>query len=779
MSELQLPSLERNDSQSQGNLKELVSTALQSNKQHQNALTVYTERLADELAKVDKWLTLADVEEDDEQDLETLGTVVVTGAKRAVGLIPSQQLLHSESPFYEEASKRERYLSLTTMHPMKQRELDALQEGVKAENYRKHAFESQRRGERIYDLPPQDILYNTDGLDWDRIAEKVTDTSNVHRTPKECQVRWLGDRHPLINHEPWKTEEIETLKKIVSEMSEDRINWTEVAQKLGTQRTPLDCMRNAMSRVTHTWDKDSDAQLLKYVQIYGKDNWNIVAMHISENVTAQQCQSRYFRSLDSRLTRGSWSEEEDRRLRLAVEAYGNSWTEVALSMHGRTNEQCRERWSVIANPDKRSEWTAEEDELLIEAYSTIGPRWKAISEKVSGRTDRQCRVRYSQLGKQQPPVPEASPVAESAPQADGVSQPAVAASTPGPSVPDSATLSNPAEGNSEAASNGQNDAAEPASTAPRPKPRPKKKAMPNATTAEPEKDTQAEAGPSSAAVPTPVPKAKPRPRPRPRAKTTQAEAAPSTVDPTPDQSSRNDGATDGDEPPSAACSVDETGDDTIQTRGPRPAPRARAQTRKTQTKKPNTAAQASPEPEIDDEAGEDQPTPTSNAIEAASPAPKTRGWRRAAQADANNRPSKRRKTGTEKTGPSPVDGGLDESQAPDEPAAEPGVTGNEDEGSTAPRRSQRSRRGQPPSPVKRVPRKATQPAPEEGPQAEVDTQNPVVSPRPEPPNSDDGDNGVQATTTTSAAKTKSKKTHPTEAPPPTRRQPRRRCVAPK
>ena len=40
-----------------------------------------------------------------------------------------------------------------------------------------------------------------------------------------------------------------------------------------TGRTPVDCMRNAITRQTHTWTAESDATLVEAVNIYGTDNW--------------------------------------------------------------------------------------------------------------------------------------------------------------------------------------------------------------------------------------------------------------------------------------------------------------------------------------------------------------------------------------------------------------------------------------------------------------------------------------------------------------------------
>lgn len=90
-------------------IKELAQRALQSNKDHQYALRVYTERLEAELEVVDKLLVsrptmpivgghvrmltrgpmqAASELPDDDADVDAGGVIAVPGAVKAVGLLP-------------------------------------------------------------------------------------------------------------------------------------------------------------------------------------------------------------------------------------------------------------------------------------------------------------------------------------------------------------------------------------------------------------------------------------------------------------------------------------------------------------------------------------------------------------------------------------------------------------------------------------------------------------------------------------------------------------------
>jgi hypothetical protein len=61
---------------------------------------------------------------------------------------------------------------------MKPKELEALAEAVQAESYRKHALDIQKRGCPAFpniDVQTTHVLgLDADGIEWDRIAERVT-----------------------------------------------------------------------------------------------------------------------------------------------------------------------------------------------------------------------------------------------------------------------------------------------------------------------------------------------------------------------------------------------------------------------------------------------------------------------------------------------------------------------------------------------------------------------------------------------------------------------------
>lgn len=95
----------------------------------------------------------------------------------------------------------------------------------------------------------------------------------------------------------------------------------------------------------------------------------------------------------SKIVKGTWTEEEDERLRAAVQ---NSspimWDVVARAVGDRTAKQCRERWSYRLKPDlKKTPFEQWEDDLIFEQKQKIGNRWTQIAQKLPGRTS--CSVK--------------------------------------------------------------------------------------------------------------------------------------------------------------------------------------------------------------------------------------------------------------------------------------------------------------------------------------------------------------------------------------------------
>jgi hypothetical protein len=129
--------------------------------------------------------------------------------------------------------------------------------------------------------------------------------------------------------------------------------------------------------------------------------------------TKQQCRNRW-RLLDPSIDRttalaGRWLEDEDKKLKDSVQAYGGkSWEAVAALVPGRTKQQCRNRWRVLDPSIDRTtalagKWFEDEDKKLKDSVQAYGGKsWEAIAALVPGRTKQQCQNRWRVLDPNRP-----------------------------------------------------------------------------------------------------------------------------------------------------------------------------------------------------------------------------------------------------------------------------------------------------------------------------------------------------------------------------------------
>jgi hypothetical protein len=161
----------------------------------------------------------------------------------------------------------------------------------------------------------------------------------------------------------------------------------------------------SIDRATGKWTAEEDANLGNAVRKCGKD-WVAVAPLVPGR-TNLQCRQRWVKYLDPPIDlkpkiTGFWSAQEDAKLTSAIEKHGKNWVAVALLIAGRTNLQCRKRWQVrwaaiegLPTIMGERDWIAEEDAKLIDAIKTCGKDWDAVAMLVPGRTNLQCRKRWT------------------------------------------------------------------------------------------------------------------------------------------------------------------------------------------------------------------------------------------------------------------------------------------------------------------------------------------------------------------------------------------------
>ena len=187
------------------------------------------------------------------------------------------------------------------------------------------------------------------------------------------------------------------------------------------------------------WSAEEDKLLGRAVSEFGSSSWTRVAQVLQAEGCerdADQCLQRWNFSVNPAIRRGDWSPEEDELLRAAYtrlkEAAEHApqlgvsrpvgaksgrpvafWVKVSRAVPGRTQAQCRERWTNKLDPYvRRDAFTPDEDKHLLKLAEEHRMEWSKVAralctlgdtlasgQQATRRTDAQVALRYRQLTK--------------------------------------------------------------------------------------------------------------------------------------------------------------------------------------------------------------------------------------------------------------------------------------------------------------------------------------------------------------------------------------------
>jgi hypothetical protein len=251
---------------------------------------------------------------------------------------------------------------------------------------------SGRKGKRAEDEDSKlkDAVQTHGDKDWVAVAALVPG-----RTKKLCWSRWYDALNPsialtILRKGSWTAVEDIKLKDAV-QMHGCR-NWAAIAA-LVPGRTTVQChirwkdvLDPSIDQVTARmgkWAEEEDIKLKDAVQMHGGKNWGAIAALVPGRVE-KQCHNRWQQVLDLSIDQvigrtGSWTKDEDTNLKDAVQTHGGkNWTAIALLVPGRTISQCRDRWRKILDPSidrangHTGRWAKDEDTKLKDAVQTHG-----------------------------------------------------------------------------------------------------------------------------------------------------------------------------------------------------------------------------------------------------------------------------------------------------------------------------------------------------------------------------------------------------------------------
>lgn len=89
-------------------------------------------------------------------------------------------------------------------------------------------------------------------------------------------------------------------------------------------------------------------RLLAAVARYGIENWKNISDFVGNGRTRSQCSQRWLRCLNPKISKKSWTNDEDKQLKELVDTHGNkSWTKIASIMGNRSDVQCRYHYNHL------------------------------------------------------------------------------------------------------------------------------------------------------------------------------------------------------------------------------------------------------------------------------------------------------------------------------------------------------------------------------------------------------------------------------------------------
>ncbi|NWW63015.1 SNPC4 protein, partial [Ifrita kowaldi] len=277
--------------------------------------------------------------------------------------------------------------------------LEKVKSETEKQTLEKQIKDLEQEIESINQLPESDLIGNRfDEHDWDKI-------SNIHfdgqRSSEELRKFWQNWEHPSINKKEWTEEEIERLKQIAAK--HNYLDWQTIAQELGTNRTPFQCLQKFQiynkDLKRKEWTKDEDQMLLELVQemrVGSHIPYKKIAYYMEGRDSAQLIY-RWTKNVDPSLKKGPWTPEEDAMLMAAVEKYGEKdWYKIRREVPGRSDAQCRDRYLKALHWDvKKGKWSFEEEEQLIELVQKHGlGHWSKIASELPHRTGSQCLSKW-------------------------------------------------------------------------------------------------------------------------------------------------------------------------------------------------------------------------------------------------------------------------------------------------------------------------------------------------------------------------------------------------
>lgn len=132
------------------------------------------------------------------------------------------------------------------------------------------------------------------------------------------------------------------------------------AKRPSTSQSPPKEPAKPRDNKTRGWSTEDDNKLAGLVKqglnSIGNDQskikWRVIAHNMPGGRTGKQCRERYVNHLKAGRRKGGWTKEEDKHIMQLQAKLGNQWSKIASTLHGRTDNDVKNRWNSKMRPYK-------------------------------------------------------------------------------------------------------------------------------------------------------------------------------------------------------------------------------------------------------------------------------------------------------------------------------------------------------------------------------------------------------------------------------------------